>query len=147
MLVRWSARPANVIDAWRGIDRLFDETFGLKNGTGIFSDTWVPMVDVAEDDKAYEITVEVPGVAPEDLKINVEGKTLTVSGEKKQETRKEDGRVHRFERRYGSFTRTFTLPETVDGDAIEAKTRNGVLTLMLPKIEKAKPRAIPVVTV
>jgi HSP20 family protein len=134
MLVRWGARPAQV-------SNVFDGAFGLD---GWFDRPWTPAVDVAEDTKSYSVAIELPGVKAEDLKIEVDGNRLTVKGEKKGVRTEETDRVHRFERRFGSFERAFTLPETVNTERIEAKVADGVLTLTLPKVEKAQPRAIAV---
>lgn len=140
MLVRWSARPAQ-------INRLLDDAFAAANGVdGWFDRPWTPAVDVAEDPKAYSVAIELPGVRAEDLKIEVDGNRLTVKGEKKLETEDKTDRVHRFERRFGSFERVFTLPDTVNPAGIEAKVADGVLTLTLPKTEKAQPRAIAIKT-
>ncbi len=145
MSVRWAARPAQPVNSWREINRVIDETFGLGNGAdGWFDRAWAPAVDVTEDQKAYVIALEVPGVKPEEVKIHLDGNRLIVSGEKKQEVEERTDRLHRFERRFGSFSRTFTLPDTVNTEAIEARTQHGVLTLTLPKSEKAQPRTIPV---
>ena len=143
MLVRWAARPTHASNSWRELNRALDQTFGLNND-GWFDRAWAPAVDVSEDQKSFLISLEVPGVKAEDVKIQLDGNRLIVSGEKRQETEDRTDRVHRYERRYGSFSRTFTLPETVNVDAIEAKAQNGVLTLTLPKSEKAQPRTIPV---
>ncbi|MBL8985316.1 MAG: Hsp20/alpha crystallin family protein [Gemmatimonadales bacterium] len=144
MLVRWAARPAQPMNSWREINRVIDETFGLGQGDGWFDRAWAPAVDVTEDQKAYLIALELPGVKPDDVKIHLDGNRLIVSGEKKQEAEERTDRLHRFERRFGTFSRTFTLPETVNTEAIEARAQNGVLTLTLPKSEKAQPRTIPV---
>jgi HSP20 family protein len=88
--------------------------------------------------------VELPGVRPEDVKISVEGNVLTVHGTKQQVAEERTERVHRYERTYGAFERTFTLPATVDAERITAGVDNGVLTITLPKVEQAKPRQIPV---
>ena len=103
-----------------------------------------PAVDVTEDEKAFFVALEVPGVRPNEVKISLDGNRLIVQGEKKAEDDEQTDRMHRFERRYGSFSRTFTLPETVNTEAIEARAQDGVLTLTLPKFEKVAPRSIPV---
>jgi HSP20 family protein len=148
MLVRWAARPAQPMNSWREINRVIDETFGLVNGSGTpdgwFDRAWAPAVDVTEEEKAFHISLEIPGVKPEDVKIHLDGNRLIVSGEKRQEVEERTDRLHRFERRFGSFSRTFTLPETVNAEAIEARAQNGVLTLVLPKTPKAQPKTIPV---
>jgi len=92
------------------------------------------------------ISLDLPGVRPEDVKINLENQILTIRGEKQQVEEKKEERWHRYERSYGSFERSFTLPSTVDPDRIEATTENGVLTVRLPKSEKARPKEIPIRT-
>jgi len=123
------------------VNRLFDETFGLANGNGAQNGNgWFPAVDVTEDAQAYRVALELPGVKAADVKVEVDGNRLTVSGEKKLEV----DTPTRSERRYGSFSRVFTLPETVDTSGIDARSQDGVLTITLPKVEKAKPRQIAV---
>lgn len=141
MLVRWVERPAESRRAWREVNRLFDETFGLANGNGAQNGNgWFPAVDVTEDAQAYRVALELPGVKAADVKVEVDGNRLTVSGDKKVEV----DTPTRSERRYGSFSRVFTLPETVDTNGIDARSQDGVLTITLPKVEKAKPRQIAV---
>ena len=105
---------------------------------------WVPPVDVLEEAGAIRIMAELPGVRPEDVKISVEGNVLTIHGTKQQVAEERTERVHRYERTYGAFERTFTLPATVDAEHIKAGYDNGVLTITLPKVEQAKPRQIQV---
>ncbi|HTR19773.1 MAG TPA: Hsp20/alpha crystallin family protein [Gemmatimonadales bacterium] len=104
---------------------------------------WVPPVDVMEEKDGLRIMAELPGVKPEDVKISLEGNVLTIHGSKQQLAEEHTERVHRYERTYGAFERTFTLPATVDANAIKARYEHGVLTVTLPKEEKAKPRQIP----
>jgi HSP20 family protein len=87
---------------------------------------------------------ELPGVKPEDVRISLEGSTLTLQGEKHKEEEHEDDKVYRFERTYGMFERSFTLPATIDANQIVAKFDAGLLTIQLPKVEAAKPRQIAV---
>jgi HSP20 family protein len=105
---------------------------------------WVPPVDIFEDAEAIRIMAEVPGLKPEDVKISVEGNVLTIQGTKQQVAEERTERVHRYERAYGAFERSFTLPSSVDANAVKASYEHGVLTVTLPKVEKAKPRQIPV---
>ena len=105
---------------------------------------WTPVVDIFEETDFLRIVAEVPGVKPENVKILVEGNLLTVQGTKEQIAEAKAEKVHRYERVYGAFERTFTLPATVDAEHIKANYEMGVLTLTLPKIEKAKPRQITV---
>ena len=120
-----------------------DEALGGWNGGSIAS-AWLPAADVVEDKDHLKSTRELPGVRPEDVKVSVENHLLTIRGEKKQESEEKGERWHRYERSYGSFERSFTLPSTVDADRVQATAENGVLTLVLPKSERAKPREIPV---
>ena len=128
------------------ITRFLNDAFGGldgHSGDGAAA-TWVPAVDVLEDADAIRIVAEVPGVSPEDVKISHENNVLTIQGTKQQVTEKETERAHRYERTYGAFERSFTLPATVDVNAIKANYEHGVLTVTLPKSEKARPRQIQV---
>jgi HSP20 family protein len=103
-----------------------------------------PAVDVTEDDARYRIELDLPGVERDDVKVTVENDVLTIRGERKAEREEDDGKVHRIERRFGSFVRTFRVPEDADGELVGASFKNGVLSVSLPKAEKAKPREIEV---
>ena len=105
---------------------------------------WVPRVDISETDKAFEIKAEIPEVNKEDVKVTVHNGVLTIQGEKKQEKEEKGKKFHRVERYYGSFTRSFTLPDNVDENTISALFNNGVLNLQIQKIEEAKPKSIEV---
>ncbi|HEY7637149.1 MAG TPA: Hsp20/alpha crystallin family protein [Gemmatimonadales bacterium] len=131
----------------RGLSRLLDDAFqgwpfGADSGT--VTSAWFPPSDIFEDERAVKIVAEIPGVRSEDVKITLENNLLTIRGEKRQEAEEGNERVHRYERSYGSFERTFALPRSVDPDQIQASNENGVLTVTLPKVEKARPREIPV---
>jgi len=105
---------------------------------------WVPAVDVFEEPESIRIVAEVPGVKPEDVKITLEGNVLTVHGTKQQLAEERTQQVHRYERLYGQFERSFTVPATVDPSGIKATYEHGVLTITLPKVEKARPKQIDV---
>lgn len=105
---------------------------------------WVPRVDIAETDTAYLIKAEIPGVNKEDVKITVDDGILTISGERREEKEEKNKKFHRVERIYGKFSRSFTLPDNVDESKIDAEFKDGVLTLTIPKTEKAKPKAVEV---
>ena len=128
--------------------RLLDEAFrgwpGVQDDGGSLDGRWAPPVDVFEDKDAVRITAELPGVKPEDVKISLENNLLTVRGEKRQTAEEHTDRAHRYERTYGLFERAFTVPSTVDADHIKASYDLGVLTVRLPKAERAKPRQIEV---
>ena len=105
---------------------------------------FIPPVDVYEDEHQLVLKLEVPGVKQEDLDVRVENQTLTVKGERKFEKDEKEENFHRIERRYGSFTRTFTLPQTVDVTEPKATYEHGVLTIRLQKREAAKPKQVKV---
>ena len=106
--------------------------------------SFVPAVDVYEDEKKVVIKLEVPGIQEKDLDVSVENNTLTVKGERKFAAEEKEENFHRIERRYGSFYRAFTLPTTVDTDSIDAKYDAGVLKLELKKKPEAQPKKIKV---
>src|SRR5882724_5125497 len=105
---------------------------------------WSPLVDITEDDKEYLIKAELPEVKKEDVKVAVENGVLTVSGERKSEKEEKNKKFHRIERAYGSFERSFIVPDDADADKVIAEFKEGVLRVHLPKSEKAKPKQIEV---
>lgn len=135
-------------DIDRAFDRMFADwpKFGGLMGRRFFDDealfakpgVALPSVDVSEDDKGYSIEAELPGVAESDVDVTVRDNRLFLRGEKKSELEKKDANVRMSERRFGSFERTFQLPDDVDADKIKAEFSNGVLKLTLPKSAKAK---------
>ena len=143
---RYSDYPGGLFGLQR-LNRLLDEAFVgsafPEQGSAITS-AWFAPTDVSEDANSLQITLEVPGVRPEDVKISLENNLLTVRGEKKQEAEERTERVHRYERSYGTFERSFVLPNTVDPDKISANYENGILKIRIPKSERARPREIPV---
>lgn len=102
---------------------------------------WAPNVDITETDTAYLIKGEIPGVSKEDVKVNIENGMLTMSGERKQEKEEKGRKFHRIERSYGSFMRSFRLPENVDETAIKAEFKDGMLNVTLPKSVQAKTKS------
>ena len=105
---------------------------------------WMPPVDIEEDDREYLLKAELPGMKKEDVKLKVEGGTLSISGERKEEKEEKDKKHHRVERSYGAFMRSFALPEVVLSEKVSAEFKDGILTVHVPKDEKAKPKAIEV---
>lgn len=105
---------------------------------------WMPLVDIAEDDKEYLITAELPEVKKEDVKVTIENGALIIAGERSFEKKEKNKRYHRIERAYGSFVRSFALPEDADSKQINADFKEGVLKVHLPKTEKAKPQEVEV---
>jgi len=105
---------------------------------------WAPRVDIAETEKEFIIKAEVPEVKKDEVKISVDNGVLSIRGERKQEKEEKGKKFHRVERYYGSFTRSFTLPDNVDETKIEASFKDGMLNIQIPKSEKSKPKAIDV---
>lgn len=105
---------------------------------------WVPMVDISEDDKEYLIKAEIPEVDKKDVKIAVEEGVLTIQGERKKEKEEKGKKFHRVESSYGSFIRSFTLPQNVAEDKLRAEFKDGVLRVHLPKAEKPKAKTVEV---
>jgi HSP20 family protein len=105
---------------------------------------WAPAVDVMETDDEFQIRAELPGVEKKDVKLSVENGVLLISGHREQEKEEKGKRYHKIERAYGNFARSFTVPETVDAEKVTAEFKNGVLTVRLPKSEKARPKSIEV---
>lgn len=105
---------------------------------------WAPLVDITEDAKEYLIKAELPEIKKEEVKLTVQDNVLSISGERKYEKEEKDKKYHRVERAYGSFLRSFTLPEDADGTKVSAEYKDGILTVHLPKSEKVKPKSIEV---
>jgi len=149
-LVRWN--PARELAAWpsdlfgiqREINRMFEGFFKNNRNEDSTLSAWMPAVDISEHDNEYIVKAELPGVNKEDVKITLESNILTIRGEKKQEKEMKNENYHRIERNYGSFQRTFTLPMTVKSDTIGAEYKDGILSVVLPKSEEAKPKQIEV---
>lgn len=143
-IIRWN--PLHEMATWdiSEIDRLFDR---LMHG-GTVDDgatcTWLPNVDILEEENEFKVHVDLPGVSKDDVKITVTKDVLTIRGEKKTEKQTEGKNYRRQERTFGSFQRSFTLPSMVKNDKIEATYDNGILTITLPKVEEAKPKEIEV---
>jgi len=132
-----------VRDLQREVDSIFDQFFG-RESDGDTSTVWAPRTDLSETDDAFRIRLDVPGMTKDDIAINLQNNTLTVSGERSSE-RQEDGEEYvRMERAFGNFHRTFTLPDAVDLDRVEATYDEGVLTINVPKTEKSTRRQIEI---
>jgi HSP20 family protein len=140
----WNRQTPNVWEDIFNIRNEFDRVLGRSEGP--VSSGWYPVVDVRETKDALELKAELPGVSIDDVDVSVENGVLTVAGEKKQEWQGggEGSGFHVLERRFGRFERRFTLPRSVDSDKVSAHFDHGVLTVALPKVEKAKPRRIEV---
>src|SRR5215470_9115764 len=137
------------IDPFRELAGFFENFADVTGGRGSEESTFgtfTPAVDVYEDEQNLVLKLEVPGMNEEDLKVSLENSTLTVSGERKFEKEEKEENFHRIERRYGTFTRTFRLPNTVDSEKVEAGYDKGVLKITLAKRAEAKPKTIKIGT-
>ena len=126
------------------LDEAFNSWPSAQDESGAITSSWYPACDVLEDKESVKIVVELPGLTPEDVKLSLENNVLSIRGEKKQQAEERTERVHRYERSYGSFERSFALPTSVDSDEVSASFQNGILTVTVPKAERARPREIPV---
>lgn len=143
-LTRWD--PVREMQSMRDVmERFFDEP--LMDYPRIWSRSlqgFSPALDVMEDDDAYTVKASIPGVDPEAVEVTLTDNMLTIKGETKVEEEKEEQNYHVRERRYGSFSRSITLPTAIDAENVEATHENGTLTLRLPKSEAVKPKRISV---
>ena len=127
------------------INRVFTDAYGRSDDGLLTSGSWVPPVDIYQNgDQEVVLKAELPDLTREDIDITVDKGTLTIKGEKKFNAEVKEESFHRIERRYGSFSRSFSLPATVDPSKVAAEYKNGVLTVRLPLREEAKPRQIKV---
>ena len=137
-LIKWTPRPASIFDDMnKMISNVYenDWNFPVRSKTN-----WSPEVDVKESDNSFTLTADIPGLTKKDVNLNVSDNVLSIYGERKVEDEKESGNFHYRERRYGSFSRTFNLPETVKEEDISASFKNGILIVELPKQEVALPK-------
>jgi HSP20 family protein len=144
-LVRWD--PFRELeDVSDKLNRMFSRPSGRReNGQESMTVAdWIPTVDISETEAELLIQAELPAVKKDDVKITLQQGVLTIQGQRTQEREERGKRYHRVERAYGHFARTFTLPDYVDDTNVKAEFKDGVLTLHLPKSEKAKPKAIEV---
>jgi HSP20 family protein len=142
MLTRWDPirEFATLQDR---MNRLFQDSFG-RGEESLTSTAFAPPVDIYEDEHSFMLKLEVPGIEEKDIDVRLENNTLTVTGERKFEKEEKEENFRRVERRYGSFTRSFTLPNTVDTDNVSADYDKGVLKIRLQKKAEAKPKQIKV---
>lgn len=124
------------------VERFFYGMPGYERQSGMAA--WTPRADITEDEREVTIDIELPGMKKEDIKVEVRNNVLTISGERRQERKSETPEGSRIERHYGRFERSFALPETVDDQKVSANYQGGVLTLHLPKTEKAMPKEVKV---
>jgi HSP20 family protein len=143
-LVPYIRKPENPVSS-----RLFDDFFTDFPFTSYFpeqKENWIPSVDVLEKDGNLILRAELPGMSEQQIDLKLEGNTLTLKGERKMDKEDKKNNYHRVESFYGSFTRSFRLPETVNLEKISADYKNGVLTVTIPQRPEVRPREIPVIT-
>ena len=142
--VRWS--PFQETERiLREMDRLFENGAGRFPGEQAMTIAeWTPSVDISEDDKEFVVKAELPDVKKDDVKVTVDDGALTIRGERKAEKEEKGKKFHRIERSYGSFERSFTLPESTDAGKISSDFKDGVLTVHLPKNPNSKSKAIEI---
>jgi len=125
------------LSPWREMDELFDRMLDLRRWSRLWPAErefeWRPATDIVETDKEFVFKAELPGVKKDEVSVELEGNTLTIKGDRKEEKEEKGKKMHRVERFYGSFMRSFTLPENVDAKAITAEMKDGVLEVHLPK--------------
>jgi HSP20 family protein len=150
-IVKWQ-RPT--LTTWPGfgrlsdlrdeIDRLFESPLGELTRTSQLLSGWTPALDVYEDKDNFTVKAELPGMKKEEIEVSLHDGCLSISGERKTESKHEDAELFRAERFFGRFQRSVSLPSTVAADKVNAAYKDGVLTITLPKTEEAKPRRIDV---
>lgn len=139
-VVRWS--PWHELESMqRNLSRLLDDPASRQ---GTESDNWLPLVDIRETEDALLMHAELPGIDKKDIKVDIKDGVLSLSGERKYEKDITEENVHRIERSYGKFSRSFSLPRNIDVDKVKAEIKDGVLELRLPKHEGAKAKNIEV---
>jgi HSP20 family protein len=144
-LVRWNDPFREFAQLQDRINRVFNETFSRSDEGLLTSGSWVPPVDIYQNgDQELVLKAELPDMTREDIELTLDNGTLTIRGEKKFGQDVKEEQYHRIERRYGTFSRSFSLPPTVDPAKVAADYRNGVLTVRLPLREEARPRQIKV---
>ena len=145
-ITRWD--PFRELDELQGLlSTLFGRSPVRKEGErqeALRVAEWAPLVDITEDPKEYLVKAELPEVKKDEIKISVQNDVLVISGERKYEKEEKDKKYHRVERAYGSFSRSFTIPEDADPEKVSAEFKEGVLHVHLPKSDRAKPKSIAV---
>jgi len=143
-IVRWEPFR-DLLTTQREFDRLFKEAFSPMSGeTEVSTRSWAPPVDIYETQDAIVLKAELPGIDPKDVEVRVEDNTLYLKGERNYEKEVKEQNYHRIERSYGSFARSFSLPNSISADKVKAEYKDGLLTLTMPKREEAKPKTIKI---
>ncbi|MBO8130695.1 MAG: Hsp20/alpha crystallin family protein [Candidatus Marinimicrobia bacterium] len=143
-IVRWSPRRS-LLDLYNEVNRIFDTFFsGIEEEEDTLVTNFYPAVDIEEREKDYYVTVELPGVKKDDVKITIKDNMLTISGEKKSEKKEKGKDYHRSERVYGKFQRTFRLPDMVETENVQAEYKDGILHITIPKKKEAMAKEIEI---
>jgi HSP20 family protein len=147
-IVRWEPFH-DLMTVQERMNRIFEQAFRGAGRTGAEEDwalggAWAPAVDIYEHEGNLVLKAELPGIDPKDVDVRVENNVLTLQGERKFESEVKREEYHRVERAYGTFSRSFTLPNVVDSDKIKAEFKDGLLRVVLPKREEAKPKQITI---
>ena len=142
-VTRWNPATAAYVTR-EPFARLLDTFFNDLQGEEVSNRGWVPPVDIQETAEGYKLQAELPGLTREDINITLENNVLRLSGERKFEKDVKKESYHRVERTYGAFSRAFSLPQQVNAEGVQAAFENGVLTILVPKAEQAKPRKIEI---
>ncbi len=147
-LVRWRGRDwdpfKELFDLHKEISDIFNTSFEALPAKISQEATWLPSLDISEDKDSVVIKMDLPGVKQQDIDISISADTLTVKGERKKEEEVKNKNYHRIERFYGTFARSLRLPSYVDTNKVKASYKDGVLEILLPKTESAKPKQIKV---
>jgi HSP20 family protein len=141
-IIRWDPFR-DLVTLREKMNRLFEDAVTSRGEQkDLVASSWAPAVDIYEDETQLVLTAEVPGINEKDIEIKLEDNTLSIHGERKMEKETKEENYHRIERAYGSFFRSFTLPNYIDQDKIRAEHENGVLKITMPKREELKPRKV-----
>ncbi len=144
-IIRWDPFR-DLVTLRERMNRLFEDAVSTARSEekDMISSSWAPAVDIYEDEKQLVLTAEIPGINEKDVEIKIEDNTLSIHGERKLEKETKEENYHRIERAYGSFYRSFTLPNHIDQDKIQAEHENGVLKISMPKRPELQPRKVKI---
>ena len=143
-LVRWKPQRDLMRSLHHGMDRMFDDMWMYPIRSRGRERDWLPSADIEERENEYLVSMDLPGMDRDDLKVTIRENRVIIEGERKQERTGEESDLHLVERRYGNFKRSFRLSKAVDAEKIRARYTDGVLTLTIPKSEESKPREIDI---
>ncbi len=144
-IIRWDPFR-DMVTLREKMNRLFEDAVTHRGeDKDLISSAWAPAVDIYEDENQLVLSAEVPGIEEKDVEIKIEDSTLIIQGERKMQKETKEENYHRIERAYGSFYRSFTLPNYIDQEKIRAEHENGVLKITMPKKPELKPRNVKIV--